>query len=155
MTQEIVCVLNRVAVVTGGDTTVDTGEDNCECAAIVIIGSGNSSGEARGGGDKIILIKRRPGFCDYLLIIASATIIKYIMSYKIELNSIVIVNRQRMRVGMTISTCNILWEASLNNRQKIVHVKVVPVSPNIVIIVMPAQAAEWLLAVSSLHLTSC
>ena len=81
-TQEIVCVLKRVAV-----DTVDTGEHNCECAAIVIIGSGNSSGEARGGGDKIILIKRRPGFCDYLLyllIIASATIIKYIISYKIK-----------------------------------------------------------------------
>ena len=43
-------MLKRVAVDTG-----DIGEHNCECAAIVIIGSGNSSGEARGGGDKIIL----------------------------------------------------------------------------------------------------
>ena len=41
--------------------TGDTGEHNCECAAIVIIRSGIR--EARGGGDKITPIKRRPGFC--------------------------------------------------------------------------------------------
>ena len=84
-TQEIVCVLKRVAV-----DTVDT-RDNCECAAIVIIGSGNSSGEARGGGDKIILIKRRPGFCHYLLSIDLSTKIK-----KVEFHS------QRIRAGILL-----------------------------------------------------
>ena len=68
-------MLKRVAVDTG-----DTGEHNCECAAIVIIGSGIIPVEKQGeGATKLYLRGERPGFCDYLLyllIIASAIKIK-------------------------------------------------------------------------------
>ena len=70
-------MLKRVAVDTG-----DTGEHNCECAAIVIIGSGIIPVEKQGeGATKLYLSRGDQAFVTsyYLLIIASATIIKYIM----------------------------------------------------------------------------
>ena len=52
-TQEIVCLLKRVAVDTG-----DTGEHNCECAAIVIIGSGIIPVEKQGEGATKLYLSR-------------------------------------------------------------------------------------------------
>ena len=71
-------------------------EHNCEsaAAAIVIIGSGIIPVEKQGeGATKLYFLRggERPDVCHYLLIIANATIIKYIISYKIK-KSIVIVN---------------------------------------------------------------
>ena len=76
-------MLKRVAV--DRVDTVDTGEHNCECAAIVIIGSGIIPVEKQGeGATKLYLISRGDQafvtiYYIYLLIIASATIIKCIM----------------------------------------------------------------------------